>query len=366
MMKRIILILAAALCLLGGQARAEDAPAELPPELRQAVPEAAELVTGDAGESFGLLSGIRSLLEEALAGGRTLLTSGIRSAAAIMAGVILLGVVESAAPAGGELLERYGTAVGALWVTAMAAGDLNALIGLGRETITEISLLGKALLPALAAAEAASGGITAASVRQVAAVFFSGVLLTVIERILLPAVYLYIGVAAAAAVVEGEALERVGELLKKAVGWVLGGLLTVFVTYLTISGAVAGAADAHAVKLAKSAVSAAVPVVGGILSDAAESVLAGAGLLRGGDAGYPGSAGGLSDAVPPSGLPIPVLPGRVPGFGGGGTEKADQTDRHAGGRLRSGAGHDGDLGGAAAHFPALVHDGAGAGLGGMV
>ena len=56
-----------------------------------------------------------------------------------MAGTILLGVMESAAPAGGELLGRYGTAVGALWVTAMAAGDLNALIGLGRETITEIS-----------------------------------------------------------------------------------------------------------------------------------------------------------------------------------------------------------------------------------
>ena len=85
----------------------------------------------------------------------------------------------------------------------------------------------------------------------------------------------------AGAVVEGDAPEKLGELLKKAVGWVLGGLLTVFVTYLTISGAVAGAADAHAVKLAKSAVSAAVPVVGGILSDAAESVLAGAGLLRG-------------------------------------------------------------------------------------
>ena len=41
-MKRVILILGAVLCLLGGQARAEDAPAELPPELRQAVPEPAE------------------------------------------------------------------------------------------------------------------------------------------------------------------------------------------------------------------------------------------------------------------------------------------------------------------------------------
>ena len=280
-MRKTILLLTALLCLLGGQALAADETPALPPELRQAAPEAAELVTGDAGEGFGLLSGIRSLLGEALENGKAFLTSGIRSAAAIMAGVILLGVVESAAPAGGELLGRYGSAVGALWVTAMAAGDLNALIGLGRETIAEISLLGKALLPALAAAEAASGGITAASARQVAAVFFSGVLLALIERVLLPAVYLYIGVAAAAAVVEGEALERIGELLKKAVGWVLGGLLAAFVTYLTVSGAVAGAADAHAVKLAKSAVSAAVPVVGGILSDAAESVLAGAGLLRG-------------------------------------------------------------------------------------
>ena len=43
-------------------------------------------------------------------------------------------------------------------------------------------------------------------------------------------------------------------MLKKAVGWALGGLLALYVSYLTVSGAIAGAADAHAVKLAKSAV----------------------------------------------------------------------------------------------------------------
>ena len=94
-------------------------------------------------------------------------------------------------------------------------------------------------------------------------------------------VYLYIGVSAAGAVVEGDAMERIGTLLKKLTGWTLGGLLTLFVTYLAVSGAVAGAVDAHAVKLARSAVSAAVPVVGGILSEAAESLLAGAGILKG-------------------------------------------------------------------------------------
>ena len=276
-MKRILILLLLAACVLSGQARA----AELPREVWDAAPEAAALVDGDPADGFGLTSGIRILLDGALEDVKQYLFSGIRAVGAIMAGVVLLGAVESAAPAGKELLGRYGAAVGALWVTAMAAGDLDSLMGLGRETIQHVSQLSKALLPTLAAAEAASGGITSASVRQVAAVFFSDVLLTVIDRMLLPAVYLYVGVAAAGAVLEGEAMERIGELLKKAVGWVLGGLLALFTTYLTVSGAAAGAADAQAVKAAQSAVSAAVPVVGGILAEAAETVLAGAGLLKG-------------------------------------------------------------------------------------
>lgn len=284
-MKRMIFLLAA-LFLLGGQAYA----AGLPPDLVQAAPDAAALANEDPEDGFGLLSGIRSLAGDAFAEWKSTLFSGLRTTAALMAGAILLGVAESAAPVGRETLSRYGSAVGALWITAVAAGDLNALIGLGRAAVAEISLLTKMILPALAAAEAASGGVTAAAARQAAAVFFAGVLTALIENLLIPAVYLYIGIAAAGAVIEGETLERLGELLKKAVGWALSGLLALYVSYLTISGAIAGSADAHAVKLAKSAVSAAVPVVGGILSDAAESVLAGAGLLR----GMAGTAGTLA------------------------------------------------------------------------
>ena len=49
-----------ALYLLGGQALAAEAPA-LPPELVRAAPEAAEQVSGDASEAFGLLSGLQAL-----------------------------------------------------------------------------------------------------------------------------------------------------------------------------------------------------------------------------------------------------------------------------------------------------------------
>ncbi len=269
----IACLFVAALLFLCGQALA----AQLPPELERLAPEAAALA--DGGE--GLLPGVRRLWREGWEQAGEYLLAGVRSTAAIMAGVVLLGVAESAAPAGKDTLGQYVSITGALWITAVSAGNLNALIGLGQQTIVDLSQLSKALLPVLAAAEAASGGVTAASARQVAAVFFSDILLTAIERVLLPAVYLYIGTAAAGAVLEGELMERVGSLLKKLIGWALGGLLTLFTAFLTISGAVAGTADAQAVKVAKAAVSAAVPVVGGILSEAAESMLAGAGLLRG-------------------------------------------------------------------------------------
>ena len=57
-------------------------------------------------------------------------------------------------------------------------------------------------------------------------------------------------------------------------------VLTLFTLYLSLSGVISGTADRAAVKLTRFAISGMVPVVGGILSDATESVLAGAGLLR--------------------------------------------------------------------------------------
>lgn len=264
--------------LLGGQARAEELTGELPEELLRAAPDGAEVLEGEG--DMGLAEGAASLWRESMEKMKDYLLAGVKSVAALMCGVVALGAVESIVPDRRGTVGRCITVSGALWITAVSAGDLEALIGLGRETVTEISQFSKVLLPVMATATAASGGVTGASVRQVGTVFFSDVLLTAIERLLLPAVYLYVGIAAAGTVLEGPALESIGKLLKKGIGWVLGGLLFLFTTYLTISGAVAGAADARAVKLAKTAISGAVPVVGSILSEAAESVLAGAGILK--------------------------------------------------------------------------------------
>ena len=57
-------------------------------------------------------------------------------------------------------------------------------------------------------------------------------------------------------------------------------LLYAFTGYMTLTGVISGTVDASAAKAAKIAISSAVPVIGGLLSDASEAVLVSAGVLR--------------------------------------------------------------------------------------
>ena len=70
------------------------------------------------------------------------------------------------------------------------------------------------------------------------------------------------------------------KFLKWLMTWSLKTILYVFTGYLGITGVVNGSADALAVKAAKIAISGAVPVVGSLISDASETILVSAGIMK--------------------------------------------------------------------------------------
>lgn len=232
-------------------------------------------------EDGGLEQGLQSVLDTGSAELGGVLRKGVRSAVLLLAVVLLCGLAEGFSDGLGIKGVLDPTAVvGALAVAAIAVGDVNTLVGLGRSALEEMDGFSKVLLPATAAAVAASGAPTQAAARQVATVLFSDVLLTLMDRLLLPILYGYLAASMAWAAVGNEGLRRLAELLRRLCTWLLNILLMAFVTYLTVSGVIAGNTDALALKAAKLTISGMVPVVGGILSDAAGTVLAGAGILK--------------------------------------------------------------------------------------
>ena len=227
----------------------------------------------------GLDEGLSNLLADGAAQAGELLRASLSTALKLMAVVLLCALAQGVQPQG-EGLQPV-TIAGALAITALTMTDMAAMIGLGRETLGRMSAFSDLLLPVVAVLTAATGGISGAAVRQSATVLFSQLLLTAMDRLLIPLVYAYVAVSCAHAAVGNPGLERLAGLLKGAATALLTGLLLAFVGYLTASGAIAGSVDAAAVKAAKLAISRAIPVVGGVLADASESVLAGAGALRG-------------------------------------------------------------------------------------
>ncbi len=260
-------------------------------EIQQIQEESAQLdglqqAAGEYGQEFDLAEGIdfgeglNTLKERAQESLLSIVKETVGSCVMILMVVLLCSLVQDGfAAAGGDKLSITCLA-GVLGITAIAMSDTSALVGMGQRTIGEIDAFSDALLPVVAMLTATSGSPASAAAGQLATMLFSDVLILVIDRLLLPLVYAYVAVCAAGAATGNEGLKRIAGLIKWVTTSLLTLLLLAFVTYLTVSGAIAGSTDAMTVKTAKLAISGVVPVVGGILADAAETVLAGAGILK--------------------------------------------------------------------------------------
>jgi stage III sporulation protein AE len=132
----------------------------------------------------------------------------------------------------------------------------------------------------MTAALAAQGGSTTATALYTATAFFDAILCRAITSILLPLVAVY-WILSAVGIASGDALLcKLRDMIKQVMSWGLKLLLYVFTAYMSISGLISGTADQTAIKAAKLTISGMVPVAGGILADASESVLVGAGIVK--------------------------------------------------------------------------------------
>ena len=76
-------------------------------------------------------------------------------------------------------------------------------------------------------------------------------------------------------------LNRFFAFLKSVIGWMIGLLIAAFVCFLTAQGYLAAAQDTVARRSARYVVGNAVPIIGGELSGAVDSIVGSAGLIRG-------------------------------------------------------------------------------------
>lgn len=265
-MKRIVFILILlVLWIMPVSAISLEAP-DPPPDALESMP---ATQTGFAEDLWYV---IRSAMETVT----PQITSGMKLCLSVIV-VVMMTSVFSVFPSSDQSLTDL---CGGVIIATMILSEAGAMIRMAAQTITDLSSYAKLLLPVIAAAVAAQGGLTSSAALYAGTAIFNSVLCALIQGLMIPMVYVSIVLAIGKCCIGEGVLDKLLRSTKWLVTWSLKITLYVFTGYMTITGVVSGATDQTALKATKLTISGMVPVVGSILSDASEAVLVSASTVK--------------------------------------------------------------------------------------
>lgn len=194
--------------------------------------------------------------------------------------ILLIAILCGCATGFAQENRQVVTMGGALAMAVILFGDFRSVLHAVLDAIEQVSVLAAGMFPVMTAALTLSGSAGAAAATQSLGLMAFDLVIRLIENLLVPAVCAYLAVLTVNAAIGGGLLESLGALIHWAITGTLKLVLTLFITFLTIGGTVSNSVDQLSVKAARFAVSGSVPVVGGIISDATETMLSGAVLVK--------------------------------------------------------------------------------------
>lgn len=199
-----------------------------------------------------------------------------RVSLSIICAVVILGVIDIISERNDCILQLAGSTV----LASLLLSNVNAMIELAADTVREMCDYGKLLYPVMTTAMAAQGRISSSTALYSGSVLFDAILSGLISSVLIPMIYLFLALSVANRALGEKMLKKMADLIRGMVSWCLKTVLTIFTTYMSITGVISGTTDAAALKTTKVTISTVVPVIGGILSDSSEAILVSAGIMK--------------------------------------------------------------------------------------
>ena len=125
-----------------------------------------------------------------------------------------------------------------------------------------------------------TGSITSAGVLQPILLLLINFVGNTISNFILPLVLISTSLSIISSISDEIKISKLSKLLNSSVVWILGIIMTLFVTVLSLEGSLTETVDGVTAKTTKAAVSTVIPVVGKILGDATDAVIGCAGILK--------------------------------------------------------------------------------------
>lgn len=295
--KALLVLLGFVFMLLPVAARAEELPQESADQLAaydlgawkqyyENLPESVRAVWDDANltELIERIAGGEGIAyENILAAFQGAALYALRESMGAYASLIGVALISAVAEilCGGR--EGVGETVSILCFGMSAAAVSYALmrqVAVARAAIDALTAFMEIATPVLSFALAAVGSVTLSGAVQPMMAFLSTAIAGFFKSVILP-----LSVAGGAAVIIGGMTQRMGlaqlhKFIKSAVKWLTGAVFTIYFGIVALQGLSMGGADSLALRAAKYTLDKSVPIVGGVASGTLETVLGSAVLIK--------------------------------------------------------------------------------------
>lgn len=165
-------------------------------------------------------------------------------------------------------------------IITLIVSTFSNCISLVKNTIQNLVGFSNSLIPILMTLMLTTGAITSAGMIQPILLLLINFIGNAISNFILPVVLISTSLNIISQISDEIKISKIPKFLNSATIWILGIIMTLFVTVLSLEGSLTQTVDGVTAKTTKAAVSTVIPVVGKILGDATDAVIGCAGILK--------------------------------------------------------------------------------------
>lgn len=205
----------------------------------------------------------------------------IKTIASIMIVIIVHSILKNIS----EGLDNKGIAqisyyVQYILIVTLIMSNFAEVIIMVKDSVSNLVSFSNTLIPILITLVLTTGNVVSANLLQPILLFIITFLGNLICNVIIPIVLASTALGLVSKISSYVQLDKLSKFLKSSVVWVLGVVLTLFVSLVSIEGSLSSSVDGITAKTAKAAVSSFVPVVGKILGDAVDTVIGCTSILK--------------------------------------------------------------------------------------
>lgn len=167
-----------------------------------------------------------------------------------------------------------------IMIVTLIMKNFLSVINIIKESIQSLVGFSNNLIPILITLMLTTGSISSATVIEPILLLLVTFIGNVIVDFLLPLILIATALSIISKVSDKVQIDKISKFMKNGVVWVLGLVLTLFVSVVSLEGSLTSGVDGITAKTAKAAVSNVIPVVGKILGDAVDTVIGCSNILK--------------------------------------------------------------------------------------